>query len=159
MAHNGYYQLLLLIPVAVMIISDFKIRMVNIIWLSALGVMGIVVAIYTAGVREALWNSALNLLLLTYLSIAIILYLRLKNRKWVNPLNRHIGTGDLIFLLMLTPLFNIYEYLLFILCTLIGSLVWFALYFLLLRKSHTIPLVGTAGVTFILFIIIKTTAL
>ena len=133
---------LVLIPTAIMVISDFKHREIVLWILSLFSILSVGAGIYSYGWKTVITNVAYNILLLSYLSIGLLSYLWIRNRRFTNPLKRHLGIGDMLFILALTPLFGVREFLLFLLVSMISALVWW----LISGRQKTIPLVGVLGI-------------
>ena len=148
--------LLPVIPMIVMIITDFSTRKVSVLWLGLFILCICVLSFATNGLMVCLWNMLINLVLLIYLSAGICIYLKLKTRRWVNPLNKYIGSGDLWLFIGLTPLFGLEGYLLFTLTSLLLSLVLWSAVFIFSKKQFSIPLVGVVGIIFCIWTINNT---
>jgi len=109
------FHIVLLVPLVAMIVSDFRCREVALLWLLGFGACTAAMAVYRYGWFEALLQAGGNVLLLVYLTAGVLLYFSLKERRWVNPLRNYLGLGDTLFLLCLTPLFGVREFLVFLL--------------------------------------------
>ena len=134
-----YSGLVLLVPLAALVVEDFRSRTVSLGWLVALAVVSVLVSVYVGGLRLAATNTAVNALLLLYLAGGIAVYVRLRRGRWMNPLKEYIGAGDVLFLASLTPLFDLRGYLLFIIGASVFSLLW-------AKSSRRVPFVATAGI-------------
>lgn len=99
-------------------------------------------------------NIGLNTLFLMVNLLGIFIYYSIKNGKIVNPVNQFIGIGDFIFMLAIAPLFNLKEFILFIICGFIFSLLvhFISNYF---KEVKTIPLAGYLALFIILNISIS----
>jgi Flp pilus assembly protein protease CpaA len=139
--------LLLSLPVAVLAVADLRRREVDILWLVVFGVLSGVAGVVSHGVAGAAVNLATNLLLLAYLAGGVLLYIRLRRGKWM--WREYIGAGDVVFMACAAPLFGLRDYLLFLLCAAVFSLVWWAL-----ARSRTIPFVATAGIVLIIALLL-----
>ena len=97
----------------------------------------------------SLENAGFNFLFLIVNLLGITLYYSLKNGRIVNPINQYIGIGDFIFMLAIVPLFNLKEFILFIICGFIFSLI---IHFISssFKKTKTIPLAGYLALFIIL---------
>ncbi len=139
--------LLLILPIAVLAVSDFRKREVSVLWLAVFGSLSAGVAVMLHGITGAAVNMAANLLLLLYLAGGILLYIKLRrgNRKW----REYMGMGDVVFLATATPLFGLRDYLLFLICASTFSLVWWVV-----SRARTIPFVATAGIVLIIALFI-----
>ena len=150
--------LLLTIPMAPLIIEDFRHRQVHIVWLALFA--GSVLGVATAflGILGALINLAVNICLLTCMACGLLLWIR-SNGSRLSKAGRIsvqdcVGIGDMVFLVSIAPLFDIRKYLLFLLVSMIWSLVWWAAVRIIRRKNVTIPFVGTGGMIFCFSLII-----
>lgn len=84
-----------------------------------------------------LLNSAIILLQLC----SILLYLKMKNYAFKDLFDKYFGLGDLLFLFVLSLSFNIEQYLVFNICTLLVSLVLAKL-----LKFGTVPFAGIQAI-------------
>ena len=150
-----YSGLILLIPLVVLITEDFRSHAVTLVWLIVLAALSVAVSLYTNGLWKMLANVASNLFLLLYMGIGILIYIRIRRRRWINPLREHIGSGDVVFLAAITPLFDLYGYLLFLICAFVFSLLWVAVIRRARGSMRTIPLAATTGIALCVTIIIN----
>ncbi|MCL2562119.1 MAG: hypothetical protein FWE10_07385 [Rikenellaceae bacterium] len=134
-----YSGLVLLVPLTALIVEDFRSRTVGLGWLVALAVISALVSVYIGGLRLAVTNTALNALLLLYLTGGIAVYVRMRRGRWMNPLKEYIGAGDVLFLAALVPLFDLRGYLLFMIGASVFSLLW-------AKSRRRVPFVATAGI-------------
>lgn len=151
--------LLPIIPMVPMIVSDFSIRKICVVWLILFIICISILAVTVNGFEQCLRNILSNVVLLTYLAAGVILYLKIKTRRWVNPLNKYIGSGDLWLFIGLTPLFSLKGYMLFALTSFLLSLVWWSIVAIFRRVKSDVPLVGIVGVVFCIWVIFNTTSL
>lgn len=140
--------LLPVIPMSAMIISDFITRRICVMWLAFFVLCTWTLAVVVNGREACLWNMLGNAALLAYLALGILVYLRIKTRRWTNPLNKYIGSGDLLLFIGLTPLFDLKIYLLITLCSLLISLVWWGAVMIFRRGRSSVPLAGIIGIVF-----------
>lgn len=152
---DSLYYMLLLPPLVLMIISDFRCRKINIYWLIVLFAVVATVAVIVLGGRASGMNILFNTGLLVYWAVAWMVYRWIRYRDWANPLNKHIGVGDVLFFLTLTPMFEFKDYLIFLITALAFSLAWWIIMVALRRKAQTIPLVATSGLVLSGYIILK----
>lgn len=143
---NLWYTLLLMIALIPMVVSDFKTRKISLIFLIVFAALSVFVSVEQSGLNEMWINSIYNILLLIYMSVGVILYLWIKNRRLTNPLNAHLGLGDVLFILSLVPLFTLRAYLWFLIIGMSLSLVWGLIKGRYSKQPVSIPLVGTIGV-------------
>lgn len=147
----GYLPLALIVPAVIMAAEDFCRREVGVLWLALFIIGAAGLAVWTQGWQAAAINAVMNLSLVLYMAGGVLLYLRIRNKRWINPLRRHFGTGDLLFILGMAPLFGLKEYLLFLLISMVAALLWW----LATGRRHTIPLVGVMGIVLSIFLIYK----
>lgn len=151
-----YPQLILLIPLAALAAGDLRTRTVSLVWLIVLSGLSVAVAWNMNGLWQTVVNVASNMFMLFYLSIGVIIYIRIKVGAWINPLKEYIGSGDLIFLAALTPLFELREYVTFLICVSLFSLAWMLVARAVCRSVRTIPFAATMGIALGVTIIVKT---
>lgn len=140
------------LPAVVLVVSDFRLRTVPVAALVAFGGLAVASALSVTSVGEVLRRTGQNALLLAYLGSGCCLYLSLRYRRRINPLRGYFGTGDLCFLLALSPLLPFREYLYFLVGGCALTLCGWAAYRGLGGCRDTIPLAGTLGILFILHI-------
>ncbi len=145
MPATALYQLLLAAPLAVMMRDDCRSREIGAGWLAVFIAGVVTVSAWQYGAAGMTWNVALNTLLLVYMAAGVVLYLRVSRGRWIDPLKGHIGLGDVIFMLGLTPLTGVREYLLLLLAGMGVSLLWWGGMRIVKRRDVTVPLVGTMG--------------
>ncbi|MFB9097199.1 hypothetical protein ACFFVF_11780 [Flavobacterium jumunjinense] len=77
----------------------------------------------------------------------------LKNKSFLNPFQNYFGLGDLLFYIAITPLFVLYNYVLFFITSLLFAIV---MQFVLRKwiKKDAVPLAGLSALL-LLFIITK----
>lgn len=144
----AFIYLLPVIPMLAMIISDFITRRICVMWLAFFVLCIWTLAVLVNGWEECSWNMLGNAALLAYLAVGIFVYLRIKTRRWVNPINKYIGSGDLWLFIGFTPLFDLKIYLLITLSSFLISLVWWIIMVIFNKKQLTIPLAGIVGIVF-----------
>lgn len=139
-------SIILTIPLAFMVVGDFRHRRISVLWLAIFGVAVMALSFVVSGAESVLRNSIVNLGLLLYLSGCLALYFRVRTKRWTNLLKDKIGLGDLLFFVLLIPLFTTKEYLFFIVGASLISLGWWAVVRSRSKQIITIPFVGTSGV-------------
>ncbi|TRX33715.1 hypothetical protein FNW52_14910 [Flavobacterium sp. ZT3R18] len=94
-----------------------------------------------------LLNASFFLITLSILTI----YMSLKNKRFLNPFQNYFGLGDLLFYITITPLFNLKNYILFFILSMLFAI---CLQFTLRKKMkhNTVPLAGFSSL--FLFIIL-----
>lgn len=75
--------------------------------------------------------------------ICLTLYFSVKNKQFVNPIDSKIGLGDIVFFLVIAPLFYIKAYILFFVTGMLFSLLLYGVFIRFREKQKkTIPLAG-----------------
>lgn len=162
-------SLVMFIPLVKLALEDFRRREVPLVWLVVLAVCSAGVGITTvdtarpaagigAAVDAAAWRgmfarSGLNLLLILYMGVGVTVWAWVKSRRPVNPVNRFIGLGDVLFFVVLTPLFPLREFVCLLVSCMVFSLVWWRVRLTTSAAERTasespktIPLVATSAI-------------
>jgi len=142
-------EILLLIPLFLMIISDYRFRNIRLWHLLVFGAMQLSVCLYEVGFRATGQNILANVLIFLIVSGFIALYarFRFRNRKEL------IGWGDIIFILCLTPAFSYRHFLGFMIISLSAILVVWLLWSYFRQRVDKIPLVSGLGTCYSLLLI------
>jgi hypothetical protein len=96
---------------------------------------------------------ATNVLFFSTTLFLLTLYMSLKNKAFLNPFKHYFGLGDLLFYVAITPLFLLYQYVLFFILSLVFAITmqW------VLKKwitKESVPLAGLSAL-FLTLIIVK----
>jgi hypothetical protein len=94
-----------------------------------------------------------NVIFLLLTLILLVLYMSIKNRRFLNPFANYFGIGDLLFFLAITPLFYTYNFILYFIFSMIFSAL-LQVIFGKLMKIKTVPLAGFSAL-FLVLVIIK----
>lgn len=140
----------LLIVLLIVFFQDLKYRRIHVV----LPIAMFVLSIYTIQLRPLLvknivLNSAFFMLILSIL----VVYMSLKNKKFLNPFTHYFGIGDLLFYLAVTPLFMLPNFILFFILSMFFALT-LQLAFKKVIKENTVPLAGFAAL-FLFIVLIK----
>lgn len=145
----------LFIPLVCMIIEDFRQRAISIIHILLLFVFSFGYSFYAYSWHIVLENCILNFLLLLYLFLSVTIYFFIRKKNPKTLFKNYFGIGDAFYLCALTPIMALKPYLLFLLLSMITSLIWW-FFKLKTEKTHTtIPFVGISGFVFCGYLIIK----
>lgn len=147
------FRLLAFFPLLWMIRSDFRERRIGLAPLLIFGTVVFLLEVWLVDWKVCIFRIVENGLVLMFLAIGIFLYLFMKYRHWVNPLQGAIGEGDICFLFCLMPAFEILEFTWFLVSASSLSL----LASLLFRgwRERGVPLVTTLGTCYILYTLYK----
>lgn len=140
---------LLIATLVIMIISDFKNRYVYIWQLSLFCVVQLIYCFITFGKGIMAQNALINSIFLLFLSLCIGIYIILRFRKK----KELIGWGDILFVMCLTPYFDLYRFLLFMIISMLASLGGWAICYFRGQRSREIPLISTLGICYSILLI------
>lgn len=138
------------IPLSAMVISDFRRRNIGIAWLLAFYVITVVSSALMHGWRTALLNAAGNIAVLALLFGFLYIYIRARKNRF-SSFREAIGSGDILFLPALAPVFGIRQFAIFLTASFIITLAAWGILWLRGRAPATIPLVSMVGICFVLY--------
>ena len=96
-----------------------------------------------------------NLIFLFTSFVALITYMSIKNKKYINPFKNYFGLGDLLFYIAISPLFLLKSYIVFFVCSMIFAIL-IQYSFKKYISQDSVPLAGLSSVLLI-FIILNDT--
>lgn len=134
-------QLVILIPLTLMIFSDYKSRTVVLWQLLLFGLIVLVTSTVENGIRLACTYLTINIFtsLLVGLSVCTYFWIRYRSVQSI------IGKGDILFILFLTPLFPPRVFLVFMLVSFTVTLLTWCIYTLFRGQTANIPLISGVG--------------
>ena len=106
-------------------------------------------------VRTVLYNMLTNVLLLGWMFGGVWLYLKMRHRRHFGSLGRYIGSGDVWFLLLLTPLFALPSYVVLLLSGFASGLLYWIAVRIIARRETTIPLVALLSLPLIVSLLYR----
>ena len=142
----NYLPLVLLLPLARLIVEDFRRREVPVVWLAVLALGTVCIPLIMHGWHEAFTRGWQNLLLLACLGLAIFTFAWVREKRPVNPIDVYIGLGDVLFFLAFIAMFPAQRFAWLTVGSMAVSMVWTAAMRLLGKESKNVPLVATAGI-------------
>lgn len=134
-------KLVILIPLVMMIISDYRSRTVVLWQLLLFGMVVIIISLVENGLRVTGMNLAVNIFLCLLTGLGVYLYFLLKYKS----VNSIIGKGDILFILFLTPFFTPRLFLVFMLVSFVATLLMWGIHTLIGRNNANIPLISGIG--------------
>lgn len=157
MRWNYIIPLLSILPLFKMAFDDYRKREIHVLWLFLFAILVIAGCFLQKDCIIVLSNMFYNTLVLSLLLTSIIIWLSVRKREFVNPFIEHLGWGDIIFLMALTPVFNSRNYLIYLIASSIFSIIYWVVYNELKRnrnnRDSAIPLVTTASITYVAYLI------
>ena len=142
-------KLVLLIPLSLMVISDFRSREVSLWHLLLFGWMQIAFAIAGYGLAEAGKNILRNTLICLAVCLFCFVWFRFRGKR----VKEMTGLGDLIFIWFLTPVFTYCEFPVFITGSFTVILTAWTIKYLAGKATRDIPLVSGIGICYAFFLI------
>ena len=133
---------MILIPVVLMILSDYKSRTVILWQLLLFGVIVLLVSLVKNGLQLTSMNIAMNMILSILTGLGVYLYFLVKYKSAQSI----IGKGDILFILFLTPFFTPRLFLLFMLVSFVATLAMWGIHALVRKHNASdIPLITGLG--------------
>lgn len=146
-----YLLILVYVCLAGMLYQDLKYRKVHVVLPLCIFITCSYLTIEAVGPGQTIRIFILNSIFLVVTLVFLIIYMSIKSGYVSNPFQNYFGLGDLLFYLSVTPLFLLYNYVLFFIFSLVFTL---ALYYAIKRmmKQESIPLAGMASLFLIVVI-------
>lgn len=138
------------VPLAGIIREDFKYRAIHWLWLFIL--LGCALLPYEWQLKSIIVNTSFVFVQLAGLTI----YFSIKEGRLVNVIDRLIGIGDILFLVAIAPLFSPVNYIGFVACSFLLTVVTYPL----VKKQMTqpsIPLAGFMSIHLVLLLMLSLT--
>jgi len=138
-----WIQLAALLVLGMIVWEDLRERSIHWWWLPLLAI-GLALPRWNGLPNEDhVWQVTFNLIFLALQVGGTFLFLLLRNRAWINPVDRFIGLGDLLFFAVLALGFSSAHFMLFLLS---GLALCIPAYLLLVRlwpsTARTVPTAG-----------------
>ena len=149
--------LFVVVVLAVMSFRDLVSREIEVYYFLLMAVAVLVFCIERTNAGTLLQNILLNSLQLALLIACLTGYYRVRSGSSVrNFFSTKLGVGDLLFWIICTPLFTPVNFLLWMVLSLLFSLVASACMLLVSRKNRlTVPLAGIQAVTLIIVLVLN----
>lgn len=147
-------QIPVILLLSLLIISDFRTRQVRLSYLLGFGAAQLMLAFCGEDVRRVVIETGMNCMLLMIWGMGVVLCYRIFHSYPVKILRHRVGSGDLIFLFFLTPVFSLRGILIFLCIGLLVSLGYCGIDRLVCGRFRSIPLVSTLGCCYV-FVLIK----
>jgi len=132
----------ILVILVLIFLQDLKERAVSWYFFPMLFILVILYRLPAGGLDRIIECTGINALFLLVQLIMVSLYFSIKRRELVNITREYLGFGDILFLLVITPLFTPVLYMLFYLSSLLLIVVVVVLMKMVKDYQKTIPLAG-----------------
>jgi hypothetical protein len=143
-------KILILAVLLVTIYQDLKMRLIHVALPILLLGFGLLMNWNSLNYIE--WGKSFLFLVLNF--IVVTVYFSIKNKAYLNPFDKLIGWGDVLFFIALIPFFDFRAYLIFFVLSLLFSLLLFLVMKSIYSKYKTVPLAGFMALFFIGIIVI-----
>lgn len=134
-------QLVILIPLVLMILSDYRHRTVVLWQLLLFGVIVLIISLVKNGAESTSMNIAINIFLSLLIGTCVYFYFLLKYKSAQSIM----GKGDILFILFLTPFFTPRLFLVFMLVSFIATLLMWFIATPVRRNNAHVPLISGIG--------------
>jgi len=136
--------------------QDFRSRMITAWLLPAAGVFLSVAEIFHSDITRVGQNAGINLILLLLQFLALTLWISFRNRKWINIIDSHIGLGDILFLVCITPALSPFNFCVLLTAgTLLTLFIHTAVQLMKNGADPKIPLAGYLGSIILVFCLLN----
>lgn len=143
--------LLLLVPAAPLVYTDFRMRCVSVWSLAVLCGAAVAVGWISFGFRPMLLHAGVNAGILVIFSAAMLGYQLLRHRPVRTFFEQSFGLGDIVMMIAVVPLFVPGSYVRFLLVSCLAALAWW-----MVKRTETIPFAGIMAFVLGVYVLCKT---
>lgn len=141
--------ILLIITLVFLIVSDFRGRFVYMWQIVLFFVAQLIYCFLTLGQKNVTQNILINSIALLFLFLCVGIYVIFRFRKK----EKIIGWGDILFIFCLTPYFELYQFIFFMVISMSLSLAGWTVSYLYGQRNKEIPLVSVLGICYSILLI------
>ncbi len=131
-------NIVLCIFLLVLVFQDFRYRAIHVLIVMAVFIISCSLLWIE---QKTLMSIGKTVLFISVTMISLWGYISIKNGTVINPFRRAIGIGDVLFFLAITPLFSLFNYMIFFITGMLISIL-FVFFFGKFTKNKLIPLAG-----------------
>lgn len=140
--------LLIILTISLLLIfwQDIKLRHIHVV----LPIITLISSYFL--IKPNLKQTGLNIFFLVITLAILTIYMSLKNKKILNPFKNYFGLGDLLFYLAISPLFFLYNYILFFVLSMLFAIAIQKIF----KKNinqNSVPLAGLSALLLILILV------
>lgn len=150
-----WIKLFLLTTLIPMIIGDLKRRSISVLWLAGFIANAVLIRFYKCEFSVAFLCLGINIIILSFMFLGALSYFMIKYKAGHKRFIKSVGLGDIIFLYALTLLFEPESFIVFLILSLLFSLVWYGFSVMISGSKKTIPLVATIALCYLFYSCIK----
>lgn len=139
----------LLLCLLIMLWQDWKYRRIHVLLPLLVFAIGMYLMNGFVNYKAILVNALFFIIVLSFL----VVYMSIKAKAFLNPLAHYFGLGDILFYLAITPFFNVKQYAVFF----ISSMLFAVLMQVSLKKHsnhNTVPLAGFSSLLLFMVMIV-----
>ncbi len=147
-------QVLLCIVLLILAIQDFRLRAVHWLLFPVLLILVVCDSLRHLNLREYISGTAINLMIVVIQGVILYVYYSLHGKTFSHIVNRLIGTGDLIFIIIMAFAFSWTGFIFFYIAGLLFALIYWMIRLVITRdRPGLIPLAGLLAVYMIILMI------
>jgi hypothetical protein len=139
---------------AVLAAEDFSKRLISWYWIPMLFVLFAGRALSQLSMGDAVSFFVINLCILALQLLLVSAYFSIRERRVVNIIDTWLGTGDILFFVVLCAAFSPLNYLLFYLLSLVLTIAGYIVYKIMKGRSSAIPLAGAVALLLLLCLLL-----
>ena len=143
----------LLVALAWVAWEDFRTRTLPLWLLLAVAAIALVIVWKQADLHTMICYFGFNLMFVVMQFSVITLYYFIRNRKLVNIVNKYIGSGDIVFLIVCCLLFSPFNFIFFQIISSTLLLVIYTIIRMVRGTAGNIPLAGALAIAINMFIV------
>jgi hypothetical protein len=138
--------ILLGIVLLIIVYQDFNYRTLSAYIVLIALALSAFYSVWMNGWKQTFTFVGINLLFIVFQMIGVFIYFSLKNKSYINIVNKYIGVGDILFFVVVSFSFSPVNFILFNLAAYILILLVFGILNVAFRYSKTVPLAGCLSV-------------
>jgi hypothetical protein len=147
-------QVLLCSVLLILAIQDFRLRAVHWLLFPILLILVVSDSLRNFNLREYISGTAINLMIIVIQGVILYVYYSLQGKTISHIVNRLIGTGDLIFIIIMAFAFSWTSFIFFYIAGLLFALIFWLIRLVVTRdRPGLIPLAGLLAVYMIILMI------
>ncbi len=152
---NLFLNAIIIALLVILIYQDFRARSVSWIIFPVLIICQGILSFNVTGKQELIFNTSINLALLTLQFLLLTLYFSFRNKRLTNIINQYIGIGDLFFFVFLSLSFSPFNLIAFFILSLLLTLIAYGITMAGKLKQYKIPLLGSMAIAYLIVVLLE----
>ena len=148
-----FLYLILAALFSIVIVQDFKSKRISVFLLPAILICASGISILSSGFQKLLETVGYNISFVIIQFVLLFLYLKFRYSLSTKVVDKFIGLGDLLFLVAITPLLSLPEFIVAYLLSLILSIGYFSILSIKRKDDKEIPLAGVFSIVMLFFLL------